>query len=155
MIVTFVYTDWLAAYPEFTTTASSGQAEGYFEQAEEYCANTDNAIIPYDTTVSPPILSRIKILYLLTAHIAQIFAGSVVGGVPRPASALVGRINAAAEGTVNVQAEMPGPQNALPAWYNQTPYGAAAWAMMAKYRQGRYRPPPLVSPFNPLRLFVR
>jgi hypothetical protein len=142
MIVTFVYDDWLTSYPEFTTTTNDAQGEGYFAQAEEYCGNSDCAIVPYDPTASPPINTRLIILYLLTAHIAQMFAGSVVGGITRPPSPLVGRINSATQGTVTVQAEMPGPQNATAAWYNQTLYGANANAMMAKYRMARYRASP-------------
>ena len=69
-VVTFVYADWIALYPQFTTTTTSAIGQACFNQATLYCANTDCALVPYDPSCTPPVTARLDILYLLTAHIA-------------------------------------------------------------------------------------
>ncbi len=139
-VVTFVYADWAALYPQFATTVNNNQAANCFNQATLYCANDDCAIIPYDAAATPPVLQRLPILYLLTAHVAQLQYGSVMGGTAVPAGPLVGRVSSATQGSVSVSVEMKGPDAA--AWFNQTQWGAMAWQAMAQYRTARYRASP-------------
>lgn len=136
MIAVFVYTDWALLYPQFAATVNAAQAQSCFNQAQLYCANIDTAVIPYDTTTTPPITTRLDILYLLTAHVAQLQYGSTLG----PATGMVGRISAAEQGSVSVNAEMKGPDSA--AWFNQTTFGAMAYQAMAQFRTARYRASP-------------
>lgn len=140
-VVVFNYANWIVLYPEFATTVTEPRGQEFFYQAQQFCTNTDCAIIPYDVTCTPPKYARAIILNAITAHIAQLFAGSVVGGVPIPPQALVGRISDASEGSVNVSADM-GTQPQSAAWWNQTKYGAMAYAMMARYRTARYQASP-------------
>lgn len=139
-VVTFVYADWAAIYPQFATTVNSAQAQNCFDQATLYCANDACSIIPFDLTATPPITARRSILYLLTAHIAQLQYGAVIGGTLVPAGPIVGRISSATEGDVSISAEMKGPESA--AWFFQTEWGASAWQAMAPYRTARYMASP-------------
>src|ERR1700744_5931109 len=93
--VTFVYADWTAAYPEFTSTVNATQAQNYFDIAGPtggtgLLDNTGCGFIP-----NPPLQT---ILYLLTAHVAQLLAGSSL----QANSSLVGRLSQATQGSVNV-----------------------------------------------------
>lgn len=129
-VVTFVYSDWTALYPEFSTTVTTApQAQGYFDQATVLQENTGYPISDPTTLTT--------LLYLLTAHVALLFAGS--NG--NPVSPLVGRISSATEGSVSVGTEMPG-ATANSAWFQQTRYGALYWQMTAAYRTMRYIPNP-------------
>lgn len=154
-IVIFDYADWAALYPQFSTTVTSGQAQSCFDQATLYCSNADCAIVPYQPTLTPPITTRLAILYLLTAHIAQLQYGCVMGGSLVPAGPLVGRVSSATQGSVSVSVAMEGPQSA--AWFNQTQFGASAWAAMAQFRTARYRASPGSHAFagSPYRVFGR
>lgn len=139
-IVTFVYADWTALYPQFATTTNSTQGQNCFDQATLYCANTECAIVPYDLNVTPPVTTRKSILYLLTAHIAQLQYGCVMGGSLVPAGPLVGRVNSATQGSVSVTTDLKTPESA--AWFTQTEWGLSAWAAMAQFRTARYRASP-------------
>ena len=124
-----------AAYPEFSgfTTAVLDQA---FAVASLYCDNTDNSVVT-DLTL------RTTLLWLLTAHVLKLFYGTngVVNGttVVTAPSELVGRLETAKEGSVLARADM-GPSSASAAWYNQTRYGAAYWALTVPFRTARYVP---------------
>lgn len=128
MQVAFVYTDWSARYPEFATTVNSDQAGDCFLQATLYLDNSDASPVQ-------DIPTRTMLLYMLTAHIAQIGFGSS----QQPVSPLVGRINSATQGSVTVSVEGPGKAGSQ-AWYMQTRYGAAYWSATARYRVARYVP---------------
>ena len=127
--VVFDYDAWAAMYPSLAASVSQPQAQGYFNQACLYCDNSFRSPISDPS----PTGARAMILYMLTAHIAQLFASQ--GG--QPPSPLVGRISNASEGSVSVAADMAGAPGSA-AWFNQTPYGAAAWQAMAPYRTMRY-----------------
>jgi hypothetical protein len=74
----------------------------------------------------------------------------IVPGVPNttPPLGIVGRINQAAEGDVNVSAEWQAPPNANQAYFVQTKYGADYWTYTARYRLGLFvaAPPSAYSP---------
>lgn len=125
-VVQFNYADWQAQFPQFSTTVtSSQQAQAYFNMACVYCSNAANAVVCN-------LVVRTQMLYLLTAHIAQL----MVGTNGNPATPLVGRISDATQGTVNVKAEMPD-ADANSAWFLQTQFGAMYWQMTAPYRLSR------------------
>lgn len=125
--VTFNYATWVAQYPEFSQVTSP-TAQGYFDSATLYLNNSATSVVTNLTT-------RKQLLYLLTAHLAFIFSGKNGQGAP----GLVGRVANAAEGSVNVGAEMPSAPSA--AWFNQSPYGAAFWQATLRYRTARWTTP--------------
>lgn len=134
--VTFNYTNWLARYPEFTTTTTSDSAQLCFNEVELYCANVLCLVWNVGTLTI--------LLNMLTAHIAQLYFGSVLPTGPQLAGPIVGRISAATEGSVSVTAENDYPPGS-PQWYQSTKYGASFWAATAPYRTARY------APGNPMR----
>lgn len=145
-VVVFDPTAFATAYPEFSgfSTPVLDQA---FAVAELYCNNTDGSVVQDLTT-------RTTLLWLMTAHILKLFYGTngVVNGgtVVTAPSDLVGRLETAKEGTILARADM-GPASASAAWYNQTRYGAAFWALILRFRTARYIPyaPPLTNPPGP------
>lgn len=138
VIVTFDYTAWVTRYPEFaspggTQPVASPLAQEYFDEATLYQANNG----------AGPIRDAgqaLRLLNMLTAHIASLNAPSASGDV---APNLVGRISSAGEGSVNVSSENNYPPG-TPQWYQQTKYGAAWWAATAQFRTMRYRPGPVM-----------
>lgn len=123
-VAAFDYAGWAARYPEFGTIGPILAGE-YFAEAGLYLNNTDGSVVR-DVNV------RRTLLYMITAHIAQLNAPK--NGVA--ASDLVGRVNSASEGSVSVGAEYQVPGSA--AWFAQTKYGAAYWQATAQYRTMRY-----------------
>lgn len=125
-VVTFNFGDWIGLYPEFGTV-SPAQAQAYFNQATTVCDNTPTSPIQDPFTLT-------TLLYLATAHIAQLFA-MLNGQAPR---SLVGRISNAAEGSVSVATVYTTPTTDLQAWWNQTSYGAMFWSSTTMFRTGFY-----------------
>lgn len=133
--VAFNYTAWAQRYPEFVAKATPAQlvteplATLYFQEACQYCDNTDSSPVPND----PPVYQRATFLNMLTAHIAFLNrAGS---------SDLVGRISDATEGSVSVSTDV-GDLPGSAAWFAQSKYGFAFWQASAIYRKMLYVPPP-------------
>lgn len=144
-IATFVYANWIAAYPEFTAV-SEPAAQGYFDIATIYLRNDGTGPLP-ESRVS----LQTTLLYMLTSHIAWLYSPQLNGVPdstgPSPAPALVGRISQASEGSVSVTADWPN-ATAQSAWFLQTKYGAAFWQATAAWRTMRYVPAPQRT-FNP------
>ncbi len=136
--VTFNYGVWVARYPEFVNIDQS-LAQAYFDEANVYCENS---------ICNPALCILPTLLNMLTAHIAWLNAPRDAQGNPsssgtQPASAIVGRISSATEGSVSVQAENDYPPG-TPQWYQQSKYGAAFWAATAPYRTARYLANPTI-----------
>lgn len=135
-VVTFVYADWSALYPELVASTSAPQALAYFNRACLILNNTDSSIVA-------DITERTNLLYLLTAHLAALGQSKAV------AAGLVGRITSASEGTVSlgVQGDLGGGMGA--GYYQQTEYGWLYWLATASYRTARYVAPPqrVTNPF--------
>lgn len=129
-VVVFDKCKFLDRYPEFnpTVAAYATSAENCFTEATLFLNNTDTSRIPVET--------RALLLNMLTAHIMALNFG--ING--QGASALVGRIASAGEGSVNVSTDM-GPSTSQKAWYEQTKYGAAYWRASMPYRSATYVPP--------------
>ncbi len=146
--ITFVFADWIVAYPQFAAV-SPGQADGWFARASILCANSLTNPV-YTRTCDLTILKTV--LYLLTAHIGWLNAPRDASGNAAangaPASPLVGRIDSAAEGSVNVHADMGDSNAGSPsqAWYMQTQFGAEYWAMTAFVRTAVYMALPTFVP---------
>lgn len=135
IVVNFDYATWSARYPEFGTTVTSDQATLCFNEAVLYQDNTGAPGGIWNATV------QLTCLNMLSAHIAQLYYGSVLPTGPQLAGPLVGRIEAATEGSVNVTAQndyAPGTTQ----WYQQTKYGSSWYAATQQFRTMRY----IVSP---------
>lgn len=143
--VTFNYATWIARYPEFVNV-SEPYATLCFGEAQLYCANVLCIVCNVATLTA--------LLYMLTAHIVQLYASQVngqanntdSGAAPNPGT--VGRISNATEGSVTVALDMPNqPQGA--AWYQQTQYGASFWTATSIWRTARYVPANPMQPAFP------
>ena len=121
-IVTFNQVEWVALYPELAIVTN---AQRFFDLASIQLNNTPLGAIS-------DLARRKSLLYLLTAHIAKLFApGLAIGGV-------VGRVSSASQGSVSVSTELTLSQSA--AWYAQTPYGLLYWQLTKGYRSARWIP---------------
>jgi Protein of unknown function (DUF4054) len=130
VVVQFNYAAWAALYPEFGTTVTQTQADGYFDIATTIHRNDGGG------PVNSPA-QQIQLLNMLTAHIAQLMAPPSPGQQP---SQIVGRINSATQGSVSVQAAYSTNVSQQMAFFIQTKYGALYWTATAPYRTMRYRP---------------
>jgi len=133
--VRFDYAWFQRRYPEISEWCSPDQAEMYFDLATGFLDNRDagGACPPRGSPVTDT-KTRQRLLGLLTAHVATLFAP--LGGVASPT--LVGRVSSASEGSVSVTAEFPDTPGAE--WFNQTKYGAMFWQLTKQYRVARYYP---------------
>lgn len=130
-IGSFIYSDFIAQYPAFATAPPQATLEAYFALAGEVWLRNDGTGPVKTTTL------QTALLYMLTAHLAQLFSGPD-GNDP---SGLVGRISSATEGSVTVATEYESTMNS--AWFTQTQYGASFWAATAAYRSfAAYLPGP-------------
>lgn len=133
-VASFDFNEWIALYPEFAGRVDAVRGGYYFDQATVLWRNDGTG--PVSKTNTQKML-----LYVLTAHLAQLFGPAKAGGSPS-SETLVGRIRSASEGTVSVEAEYSTTTTPTQAWYVQTKYGAEFWAMTAQYRNMRYCPGP-------------
>lgn len=123
---------FLGRYPEFTTAynANVSKYASYFTEAGLYLSNCPT---------SPVQDINVRLLYLnmLVAHIGFLAGDLNADGQARP----VGRVSAAAEGSVSASFEMSPPTPGTAAWFNQSQYGTAFWAATSNLRGARYVPP--------------
>lgn len=139
--VTFDYATWILRFPVFAAIPQA-LAQLYFDEAGILCAN--NTCNPYYCIGQLSIL-----LNLLTAHIAWLNAPRDQNGNPAatgaPASAIVGRISSASEGSVSVSSENQYPTG-TPQWYQQSQYGSEYWVLTSNSRTMRYAAQPTFVP---------
>jgi hypothetical protein len=94
--------------------------------------------------------TRLYLLYLLTAHLTFLNAGTNDGaGNVTPAPGIVGRIDNAAEGSVSVGAAYSSQVSQSEAFFIQTKYGAQFWQETAQYRTFHYVGAPAYGPNAP------
>lgn len=135
--VTFNYSNWLVAYPQFSNVAEPQITGPVLALAEVYCRNDGGGPINDTNT-------QTQALGLMVAHVAQLMYGSTT----QPVSPIVGRVSSASQGSVSVSADFPqGSPEA--AWYNQTQYGAMFYQLIKAVTRGRYfaKTTPLSRPF--------
>ena len=84
----FVYADFTAAYSEFASAPPEPTLQAYFDLAGEVWLRNDGTGPVRSTTL------QTQLLYMLTAHLAQLFGPSADGSAP---SGLVGRISSGTE----------------------------------------------------------
>lgn len=128
------FTTFTAMFSEFSCLTQA-QVGGYFMRATLFVANSPD---------NPAICILPQLLYLLTAHVAWLSSPKGADGNPVASGGgsggggLVGRITSATQGSVNVSLDMGPSSGPQEAWYNQTQYGAMAYAAMAPFRTFRY-----------------
>jgi hypothetical protein len=115
-------------YPEFARVSPTLLAD-YYAEAGDYLDN-----VGFSPITDAP--KQARVMNMITAHIAALYSG-VNGQAP---NGLVGRISEATKGSVHVSVDMGAEAVGSQAWFQQTPYGASAWAAMAPFRRGRYVP---------------
>ena len=134
--VTFDYAAWIAMFPAFSA-CSQAQGAAWFDLADSYFAN--DACNPA-FRVGPARFARY--LYMLTSHLAWLNAPRDANGNPvangQMAPPLVGRINSAAEGSVNVGVELNASGSPSEAFFSQSEWGLMFWQATAQFRTMRY-----------------
>jgi Protein of unknown function (DUF4054) len=139
-VASFVYADWSALFPEFGTTVTQPQATALFSIAVPAYINNSGGGPVND------LPTQTYLTYLVLAHLAQLQYGSS----KQDASALVGHIDSAAEGSVNVSVSYEASKNQQ--FWTQTQYGAMYWEATKRFRVARPFMPP---PYNPNPWFGR
>ena len=133
-VVVFNYTEWTTLFPELAYI-SSGQAQIYFNTAQQWCDNTAcSPVVDF-----APGGQRDTFLNFITAHLAALLSPAASGA---PASPLVGRISNATEGSVSVATDLKISASDLAQFFAQTRYGLMYWTMSAQYRKFLYSPRP-------------
>lgn len=127
-IATFDPVAFKVRYPEFAGVTDATLA-AYFDEAGLYLSNTDAGIVQN-------VPRRTRLLWMLTAHIGALSGVLSPDGQAKP----VGRVSAAAEGSVSASLEYIAPGSN--SWFTQTQYGAAFWQATANLRGMRYVPCP-------------
>lgn len=131
-MVTFNYELFRQQFPVFNYV-NSATAQTYFNAvAVSYVRNDGGGPVCNSD-------QKLWLMNLMVAHMMQLFGFEADGNAP---STIVGRINSASEGSVNVGTEYQ-PMTQAAAWYLQTPYGAAYWEAIKPFRSMRYRPGPV------------
>lgn len=134
-IVTFTPAEFVTAYPEFTGIANAPMIQN-FSIAQLLLNNSCGSRVR-DAN------NRQTLLFLLVAHLTLLSNGSNDGaGNVQPPVGIVGRIDSAAEGAVNVSAQFDAPPNPSLAYFEQTKYGALYWTATARYRNFVYMAAP-------------
>ena len=135
-VVVFDPTGFRARYPEFAAVSYSVLGM-LFTEATGILNNGDASYVA-------DLPTRAMLLNMLVAHIAKL-GGLAAGDNGQPG--LVGRIQSASQGSVSVSTgAYGGTPNASLAYLSQTPYGAAYYQQVAKYRAPRTIPGRSCSP---------
>jgi hypothetical protein len=133
-VVVFDPAEFKAAKPQFAELTDA-QLEGSFAEACLLLDNSDASPVPYDP---PGKMDRKTVYFLIVCHLATLAGWSADGRS--------GPVASASEGSVSVSyAQLSG--RADEGWWNQTPCGAAAWAILSRrvlggFYVGRRRPHP-------------
>lgn len=135
--IQFSFPAWAAQYPEFAYL-NQVQATNFFTMATMMQRNDGGGPI-CDSNM------QTLTLYLLTAHVAKLFAPTSTG---QNAPDTVGRISSASEGSVSVQLDNQYPPGSSQ-WFQQTRYGSMWWQATAWTRTMRWIPGPRRS-FEPI-----
>jgi hypothetical protein len=130
VIVAFNYNQFCLSFPELAYLPS-GQVQQYFNLATYFCKNNGERGGVTNAGLQSTLLN------FATAHICKLFANDAAGNPPPN---LVGRVDSAAEGSVNVSASWGSVVSDQEAWWIQTQYGAAFWNASRAMRTFRYMP---------------
>jgi hypothetical protein len=124
--INFNYANWAALYPEFAYL-NAVQANNFFTLATMMQRNDGCG------PINDPTMQTMT-LYLMTAHVAKLFAPTSTG---QNAPDTVGRVANASEGSVSVQLDNQYPPGSAQ-WFQQTKYGSMWWQATAWTRTMRW-----------------
>lgn len=127
--VIFSATEFKLKFPPFVTVAD-GLLDSDFDVATLFLTNSCCSVVR-------SLEKRKKLLYLLTAHVAELLQGA--NG--KPPSGVVGRVASATQGSVTVSVQYASQMSMTEAYFAQTQYGVMFWQATAKYRTMRYAAP--------------
>jgi hypothetical protein len=127
--ITFDNNQWYAQFPEFKRVIPA-TVSAMFTVATTLIRNDGGGPIR-------DAQAQQNALYYATAHLIRLFYPPGNNGEPYD---FTGRISSATEGSVTVATELNLPVNPGAAWWTQTPYGFAAWQILASDRTMRYFP---------------
>lgn len=112
--------EWRATYPQYPDVPDA-QLLGLWDVACDLVGNSPSSRIPYNP---PRTSARKAVLYATLCHLAYLATRGDV----------VGNLTSATEGSVN--AGLAYLQKANSRWWDQSPCGATAWMLLARYRSG-------------------
>lgn len=114
-------------YPAFSdeTKVTDAALEDCFDLAVEIVGNDSASLVPYDPTATPPVKTRLQVLYALTCHLAT------MRYLWEPTQA--GALTSATQGSVSAGFAI---DTSSDAWWNRTQCGAVAWMLLKRYASG-------------------
>lgn len=129
--VTWTWDQFVEMFPEFSVTGQA-VATAFLPVAQSLHDNSGQGAAWSGVQDAATQLACVN---FVLAHVLKLFA-TTTNGTPSP---LVGRINAAGEGSVNVSTELEG---MIPdrAFWSQTQYGMTYWELTQPYRRFYYVP---------------
>jgi hypothetical protein len=141
--VTLDYPTWAALFTEFSVTVNETQWGLWLNVLTSTLVANDG------TGPVTQAQTQTTLLQFALAHLLFLYLGTNT----QPAAETVGRINSAAEGSVNVATDYGQNISASQAFWVQSKYGAIYWQMTNIYRRFIYNPgttgPQPVFPFGP------
>lgn len=125
--VVFDASTFRALYPAIADEVKVPDAalEDCFDSAVEIVGNDSSSLVPYDPDSTPPVKTRLQVLYALTCHLATMR----YLWEPTQAGALV----SATQGSVSAGLAI---DTSSDAWWNRTQCGAVAWMLLKRYASG-------------------
>lgn len=129
-VVEFDFAEFVEMFPGFAA-GPEPLFEIYFELATQILNNTCRSVVCDGA-------KRLRLLYLLVAHIATIVPlnGGAGSGV-----VIMGPITGATEGSVSIQSGFAAAITSNNAWFMQTQFGALFWQLTAVFRTMHYIAP--------------
>ena len=114
-------------YPAFSdeTKVTDAALEDCFDLAVEIVGNDSSSLVPYDPDATPPVKTRLQVLYALTCHLAT------MRYLWEPTQA--GALTSATQGSVSAGFAI---DTSSDAWWNRTQCGAVAWMLLKRYASG-------------------
>ena len=114
-------------YPAFSdeTKVPDAALEDCFDLAVEIVGNDGSSLVPYDPDATPPVKTRLQVLYALTCHLAT------MRYLWEPTQA--GALTSATQGSVSAGFAI---DTSSDSWWNRTQCGAVAWMLLKRYASG-------------------
>lgn len=125
--VVFDASTFRALYPAFSdeTKVTDAALEDCFDLAVEIVGNDSSSLVPYDPDATPPVKTRLQVLYALTCHLAT------MRYLWEPSQA--GALTSATQGSVSAGFAI---DTSSSEWWNRTQCGAVAWMLLKRYASG-------------------
>lgn len=132
-VVEYETAEFAEMFPALASAAAANETlfESYFDLATMIVRNTCESLV---TDAN----QRLRLLYLLVAHIATL---TPMTGGAGSGGGMVGPVSSATEGSVSISSGFAAQVSQEAAWFAQTQYGFTFWQLTAVYRTMRYVAP--------------